>query len=95
MGTVDTLKAYEVLTAAEMPEKQARAMVSIVQDLQEARLVDLATKGDIAALHSDLRETEARLRAEMAAHKADLLKWLITLMIGQTAFLVGVLKFLK
>ncbi len=37
MATVDTLKAFESLTAADMSEKQARVVISIVQDLQEAR----------------------------------------------------------
>jgi hypothetical protein len=37
MATVDTLKAYETLTGADMPERQACALVTIVQELQETR----------------------------------------------------------
>jgi hypothetical protein len=44
MPIVDTLKAYEALTAADMPDRQARALVAIVQELQEARLADLPRK---------------------------------------------------
>jgi hypothetical protein len=77
MGTVDTLKAYEILIGADMPDSQARAVVSIVHELQESRLADVATK-------ADLKELETRL-----------LKWFIALLLGQTAFIVGILKLLK
>jgi hypothetical protein len=65
MPTLDTLKAYETLTAADMPEKQAKAMVAIVQELQEARLADVAAKEDIAALRFDTKADIAALRSEM------------------------------
>jgi hypothetical protein len=84
MPTVDTLKAYETLTAADMPEKQAKAMVAIVQELQEARLSDVATK-------SDLREVEARLEAKIAGVKFDILKWIIPILLGQLGLTVAIL----
>jgi hypothetical protein len=66
MGTVDTLKAYETLTSADMPERQARALVAIVNELQEARLADVASKADIVALRADLKELESRLELKLA-----------------------------
>lgn len=79
MGTVDTLKAYEALTSASMPDNQARALVAIVNELQEARLADVATKIDITALQhdNDLLRSEvdtklARLEGKIDRIKSDL-----------------------
>jgi hypothetical protein len=80
MANVDTLKAFETLTAAEMPEKQARALVSIVHELHEARLAEVATK-------HDLKELEVKIERV----KFDLLKWLIPFLIGQIGLTIGVL----
>lgn len=87
MPTVDTLKAYETLTAADMPEKQAKAMVAIVQELQEARLTDIATKEDIAAIRSEMQG----LRTEIYRVKFDLLKWIIPILLGQLGLTVAIL----
>jgi hypothetical protein len=83
MATVDTLKAYETLTGADMPERQARARVTIVQELQETRLADVAGKGDIAslktlvnediaALKKDIRELELSTKSDIAALRSDM-----------------------
>jgi hypothetical protein len=80
MTNVDTLKAFEILTSAEMPEKQARALLAIVQKLQEARLGEVATK-------NDLKELELKIEQV----KFDLLKWIIPFLIGQIALSIGVL----
>lgn len=80
MATVDTLKAFETLTAAEMPEKQARALVAIVHEIQEAPLAEVATK-------NDLKELEVKIEQV----KFELLKWLIPFLIGQIVLTIGVL----
>ncbi|RLA89627.1 MAG: hypothetical protein DRG58_04430 [Deltaproteobacteria bacterium] len=109
MATVDTLKAYEMLTGADMPDKQARALVAIVTDLQEFRLAEVASKADIAALRSDLKDLEAGMRdlearmdcklanldVKIERVKFDLLKWIIPLLIGQGAFIITILKLLQ
>ncbi len=72
MATVDTLKAYETLTGADMPDRQARALITIVQELQETRLAEVASKGDIAALKTSVNEDIAALKEEdIAAFKND------------------------
>jgi hypothetical protein len=91
MIAMDTLKAYQSLTAAEMPEKQAQALVAIVQELQEARLANVATKEDITAVRSEMREMESRLEARIERVKFDLLKWLIPFLLGQLALTITVL----
>ena len=69
MATVDTLKAYETLTGADMPDRQARALVTIVQELQETRLAEVAGKGDITALKTTVNEDFAALKNDIAAFK--------------------------
>jgi uncharacterized membrane protein YqiK len=103
MPAVDTLKAYQSLTAAEMPEKQAQALVAIVQDLQEARLINVATKQDLeilrAELKADITELRAELRgeikSEIAEAKSSLIRWMFGFFIGQVAVLAGLIKLLK
>jgi len=102
MATMDTLKPYEALTAAEMPDRQARALIAIVQELQEARLAEVATKADLRELEARMDSRFATLEIKLAdlegkidRVKFDLLKWIIPLILGQTAFIVTLLKVLK
>lgn len=77
----DSLKFYEELKAANVPEKQARAHAEALRAALAAydgsRLKEMATKGD-------LRETELRLQAEIEKIRTEiknaeirLLKWQI------------------
>ena len=102
MPNVDTLKAYETLTAADMPDRQARALVAIVQELQEARLAEVASKADLKELEaridvklSNIEIKISALEAKIDRVKFDLLKWFIPLILGQAAFIVTLLKLLK
>lgn len=88
MLTVDTLKAYETLTAAKMPDEQARALVSIVQDLQEARIAEVAIKQDLEILR-------AEQKADLSEVKSSLIRWMFGFFIGQVAVLAGLIKLLK
>lgn len=72
MLAMDTLKAYEALTAAKMPEEQARVLVSIVQDLQEARLANVSTKQDLEVSQAELKTDIANLRTELKTDIANL-----------------------
>ena len=91
MGTVDTLKAFEVLTAADMPERQARALVGIVNDWQEARLGEVATKSDLKELDAKLDVKIANLETKIESVKFDLLKWLMPILLSQLALTITIL----
>jgi len=101
--TFDTLKFVETLKEAGVPETQARAFSTAVQESHEA--ADVATKGDIADLRHEMKEMEtglrheikesaSALRQEMFGMKFELLKWLIGIAIAQAGLLIGLLKFL-
>ena len=94
--TFDTLKFVETLKGAGIPETQAKAFSTAVQESRET--ADLATKGDIADLCHEIKELELRITSrfdsKLADLKFELLKWLIGLAIAQAGLLIGLLKFL-
>jgi len=95
---IDTLKVAKRLRAAGFTEPQAEALIAAVQEGTED--TDLATrpdlaelraefKVDLAALRSELRETELRLeakieavRSDIAAVKADILSRVFGMILG-------------
>lgn len=73
----DSLKFFDTLKSADVPEKQARAQAEAMRTAfaawDESRMKELATK-------ADLREAEIRI-----------LKWVIGAIITQTALIVAVI----
>lgn len=85
--TFDTHFFVKKLIKDGVPEKQAESIVEFVREIREADLNDIATKGDIKELKSDLRELEFRL-------EASLIKWMIGLLFVQAGLIVTFIKFL-
>ena len=77
---------------ADVPDKQARAQAGAMRNAfaayDAARMKELATKGD-------LREVELRLENKIENNKHELLKWMISGMVAQTALLIAIFAFLK
>ena len=88
LATKEEFARSEVATKARF--EQLEAAMNARFEKSEA-----ATNAGFALVRSEMKETEARLEAKIAIFKSDVLKWFITLLLGQTAFLVGVIKFLK
>ncbi len=66
--TFDTLKFVERLTAAGVPDAQARAEASALRDvLSEALDTTVATKGDIARLENNRQAMELRMTMRLGA----------------------------
>ena len=91
--TFDKLAYVDRLRAAGFNEPQARAMAD---GLDQALREEVATKSDVVLLRSDLKSEIAMVRGEIAmvksdllaairADKIDLLKWVVMLIVGQTA----------
>ena len=64
-----------------MPESQAKAEAEAFADV--LGMVDVATQ-------PDLKEMETSLKRDMAELKVDLLKWMVGLLLGQTALILTV-----
>lgn len=88
----DPLKFFDELKVAGVPEKQARAQAEAMRSAFAAydasRMKELATK-------ADLREVELRLDNKIENSKHEMLKWLIALLLAQSAFLVAVFAYFK
>ncbi|MBF0436584.1 MAG: DUF1640 domain-containing protein [Magnetococcales bacterium] len=61
-ATFDTLEFVEELKASGFDDAQAKGMVGALKKVQESQLNDLATKGDITVLKSEMREIRAEMR---------------------------------
>ena len=86
--TFDTLSYFERLKEAGFSEQQAKVQVEAMQDVvksyDQASRKELATKGDIQDVRNELHNV-----------KHEILKWMVTAMLAQTAILIGLMAFLK
>jgi hypothetical protein len=72
---LDTLQLVKDLKTAGFTEPQAEAVTRAVRQAQDVDLSSLVTKAD--------------LRLDLAELKADLLKTIMTVALGQTALVIG------
>ncbi len=93
----DTHRFVKNLTASGFTEAQAEALAHEQVHLLDA---NLATKSDLAAVRADLAAVRAGLevsietvKAEVHSVKADILKWMITAMMAQTALVVTLIRY--
>ena len=80
--TFDKLAYIDRLKAAGFAEPQARA---VADGLDQALREEVATKSDIATLRGEMIGLKGELLAAIKADKVDLLKWVVMLIVGQTA----------
>ena len=88
--TFDTLAYSENMQKAGFTREQADAMAKANADAFNAMVAtqQLATKQDVTLVKHDLE-------IALANTKHEILKWMVTAMIAQTALLVGIIAFLK
>ena len=90
--TFDTLGYFERLKAAGVPEMQAKVQIEAMQDVvkdivksyDEASRKDLATKGDIQDVRKEIQDV-----------KHEILKWMMGMLVAQSALIVAVVSYLK
>jgi len=80
--TFDKLAYIDRLKAAGFAEPQARAMAD---GLDLALREEVATKSDLGLLRGEMIGLKGELLAAMKADKIDFLKWVVMLIVGQTA----------
>ena len=93
----DTHRFVKNLTASGFTEAQAEALAHEQVHLLDA---NLATKSDLAAVRAGLEisietvKAEVHsVKAEVHSVKADILKWMITAMMAQTALVVTLIRY--
>ena len=100
--TFDTLGYFEKLKAAGVPDAQAKVQVEAMQDIvrayDESSRKELATKGDIQDVHAEIqivRNDVQRVRSEIQAVKHEILKWMMGMLVAQSALILAVISYLK
>ena len=77
----DTLAFAKELETAGVPpaqaEAQAKALSGVLQKVEEYRLQELATKGDVLRLEKEIELAKAELRKDIEAAKVETIKWVI------------------
>jgi len=80
LSSFDTLQYVKHLKAADVPEKQAEAQAEALSIALNATLADhaaqLATKGDLAAVHKELGARIDLTLKEIAIARRDTIIWL-------------------
>lgn len=93
--TFDTLGYFEKLKAAGVPEEQAKVQVEVLQNVvkqyDDDSRKEVATKGDI----QDIRTEIQSVRNELANTKHEILKWMMGMLVAQTALIVAVVSYLR
>lgn len=88
--TFDTLAFSKTLQASGMAREQADAFVeaqkNAISEMIESK--EIATKADILRLENKLNE-------KIENNKHEILKWMITSLLAQTALIVAVIAFLR
>ncbi len=81
----DTLAFVKRLETAGVPSAQAEAQVEMLSDVikkvEETRMQESATKGDIdlakMELQKEIREVELKLEAKIETAKVEMIKWVV------------------
>lgn len=90
--TFDSLGYFEKLKEAGVPDEQAKVQAVTFREFtaiqEENARKELATKMDVM-------QTEMRLAEKMENSKHEILKWMMGMLVAQTALIVAVLAFIK
>jgi len=81
----DTLKYFEILKEAGIPEDQCRAQIEVLEIALESS--DIATKTDILELKTDISELKTEFKTNTLLLKVELIMW----MFGMGFSIVGIM----
>jgi len=94
LTTLDTHELVKDLKAAGFTDDQAEAVTRAVKHAQDIDLSDLATKADLASITAKLDNFTANYatKAELSDMRADIIKWMFGIAVGQAAMIVAILR---
>jgi hypothetical protein len=94
--TFDTLKYANRLKKAGFTPEQAEEQAGALSEVLEVNLKELATKGDLAMLKSELKNEIGQLRAEFRAEiektKVELIKWNVGAIIAAAGLAMAIAR---
>jgi hypothetical protein len=86
---VDTLKVYEILKAADLPDNYARAMTVAIQAAETEIHMDLKSM-----IHKEFevfgQRIEQKFEVRLAETKAELIRWMFIFWVGQLTSTIGI-----
>jgi hypothetical protein len=85
----DTYTFYDELVKSGLAEKTADALTKAVTKIEQAKIDELATKGDIKELELKIELVRSDLRQEIEKSKNELIKWFVG-----TAFAIASIGFM-
>jgi hypothetical protein len=72
-------------------KEEAQVIVKDIEEIVDSKKQDLATKADVLEVKRDLREVELKLTKEIEQAKSSTIKWVVSLIIAQTAAIISVI----
>jgi hypothetical protein len=84
LAMTDSLKVYDILKGAHIPEHQARAITHAIQVSDSARALSMS---EIL----DQRLAAMATKVDLAETKAEILRWMFIFWSGQLVAMVGLL----
>lgn len=89
----DTMALVEMLTASGFDEKQAKGLSKALKELanDEHLTTKEEAKTDLAIVRADIEITKRELRADISSSSLTMVKWLVALILGQTALMITLL----
>jgi hypothetical protein len=97
--TFDTLKfAQRLRDEVKLPPEQAEKYASLMQDTLATTLTDfreqqeVSTKGDVTTAKTELLIAIDENKTAIEKSKSETIKWLITLILAQSAFIYGIAR---
>ncbi len=85
----DTHEFYRELVDSGLAEKTADALTKAVTKIEQAKIDELATKGDVKELELKIELVRAQLSEQIEKSKNDLIKWFVG-----TAFAIASIGFM-
>jgi len=89
----DSLKVYDILKEAHIPDGQARAITQAIRESDAAVVLDIRT---VLTERFDLLERRIDERfatkVDLAELKSELMRWMFTFWVGQLAATVAIVK---
>ncbi len=88
---VDSLKVYEISTAAKISELQAKVIAHAIKQAESDVAQDVRSVLDERLAHFATKADLGVLRTEMAEMKAELLRGMFIFWLGQVVATIGII----
>ena len=97
-AALDRHRILKRLREVGFSDAQAETVTDVLRESREADLAQFVTKADLAAavaeLRAEMQALRGELRTEIQAVKADLIRWLVPLLLGQAALIAALVRLL-